>query len=331
MSVFRQNYTGPKELVIVDDASYDNSVSIIREAIRRYGEGWDCTLLVNEKNLGVAGTIDRGWKAARYEWIVEVDGDDIQHPERCANTARLIEKYPGAGMISLSYTCIDSEGREFDRGWMVDSECGSDFCADSPQIRADIYNQFGRQFPVSWGAFGCSMSIKKSIVELWGALWSEGKERFAQDLPWELRAILSSNIVWSNELACGYRMHSSNILNRAKRYETLADWCQNESDCCRYARKEQFAAEQMIRDITRAISSPQLTDWSSEQLERTLQKLERYRLVARLRHEWWGYNVLKRIVYALKYSRRVPHDYSRWFVNRILPLKWAMWLKMRMK
>lgn len=126
-------------------------------------------------------------------------------------------------------------------------------------------------------------------------------------------------------------MHNSNILNRVRRWETLSDWIKNEVDSCQYARKEKLAIEQMMADIRRAMREPGLTDWLPEELERTLVTMSRYRLVTELKSEWWDYNILKRLIYAVKYSDKVPQEYSRWFIKRILPLKWVMWFKKKMK
>ncbi|HUT24842.1 MAG TPA: glycosyltransferase family 2 protein [Sumerlaeia bacterium] len=57
------------EIVVVDDASEDNSVSLIREEFPRV------RLLANERNLGYARTCDRGAQAARGRVLVMVNND----------------------------------------------------------------------------------------------------------------------------------------------------------------------------------------------------------------------------------------------------------------
>lgn len=56
------------QLVIVDDASTDDSVRVIEETVRDYGQGWDVEIIKLEKNLGAAGATDAGWAKAKHEW-----------------------------------------------------------------------------------------------------------------------------------------------------------------------------------------------------------------------------------------------------------------------
>jgi glycosyltransferase involved in cell wall biosynthesis len=66
------------EIVVVDDASTDASCDVIRSfadpRIR---------LLVNERNLGGAGSYNRAVQAARGEYLVNLDADDWITPNKC--------------------------------------------------------------------------------------------------------------------------------------------------------------------------------------------------------------------------------------------------------
>lgn len=63
-------YDGNTEVIVVDDASTDGSVTVAK----RYGDR--ITLLRNKINLGVAETRNRGIRQARGEYIVCLDADD---------------------------------------------------------------------------------------------------------------------------------------------------------------------------------------------------------------------------------------------------------------
>lgn len=330
-SVFCQDYKGERELIIVDDASKDNSVNVIKNAIAIYGKDWDITLIQNEQNLGVAGATDRGWNAAKYDWIVEIDGDDIQLPDRCSRTAELIKKYPHAGFISLSRICIDAAGKETGRVYLIENGHGDSYCAAPPHLRTDIYCSGFHKYPVDKGAFGCSMCIRKSIITQWGHLCTAKQERVAQDPPWELRAFMSAPVVWSNDFACLYRSHGSNILNKNRKYATLRDWINNERSSCQYACKEYQAATMMLQDVKRALNTPSLSDWSPELLAQCEAKLQQYALIYKLKSEWWSYNIFKRAFFAFKYKKHVPAQFSSWLTNRILPLTISIGLKKWLK
>ena len=110
LSVFAQDYDGPMQLVIVDDASTDDSLRIIEETVKEHGGSWDVEIVKLEQNLGVAGATDAGWAKAKYDWILMVDGDDVQLPERCRIVEETATKYPTVNQISCAMKYIDEGG-----------------------------------------------------------------------------------------------------------------------------------------------------------------------------------------------------------------------------
>ena len=112
-SVFDQDYKGPMELIVVDDCSTDNTLANIKETVAAYGSGWKVQVVQPEHNLGVAGATDYGWQFAKNDWIVMVDGDDVQYPDRCRNTANLVERHPQAMMLMCSADHADESGNVY--------------------------------------------------------------------------------------------------------------------------------------------------------------------------------------------------------------------------
>lgn len=68
------------EIIIVDDASDDNSVEIAERFIRN-NQDKRITLLRNEKNLGQLGSMMKGLKNARGEFVSFIDSDDMLLPD----------------------------------------------------------------------------------------------------------------------------------------------------------------------------------------------------------------------------------------------------------
>lgn len=66
------------EIIIIDDASTDNSVNICREL---YGDNEKVNLICQEKNQGPGMARNRGIKTARGEYIFFVDSDDVIVPD----------------------------------------------------------------------------------------------------------------------------------------------------------------------------------------------------------------------------------------------------------
>jgi glycosyltransferase involved in cell wall biosynthesis len=81
----------PLEVIVVDDASTDDSAAVVA----RFEE---VRLLGLERNSGASLARNAGLFAARGEMVAWLDGDDIWEPNHLATVAGLLEKHPGAGL-----------------------------------------------------------------------------------------------------------------------------------------------------------------------------------------------------------------------------------------
>gem|GEM_PF-414071 len=80
------------ELLVVDDASTDGGPSVVRgitdPRIR---------LLESARNMGRAAAANRGYDAARGDYVAVLDADDIAHPERLAKQVAFMDAHPDVG------------------------------------------------------------------------------------------------------------------------------------------------------------------------------------------------------------------------------------------
>lgn len=93
------------EIVVVDDASSDASIEVIR--------GYDdprIRLLVNEHNIGGAASYNRAVEAAHGEWLVNLDADDWIAPEKSERQLAAIAADPGLDIIGTYLHLVDAEG-----------------------------------------------------------------------------------------------------------------------------------------------------------------------------------------------------------------------------
>jgi succinoglycan biosynthesis protein ExoO len=88
-SVLGQSH-GKLELLVVDDASTDNSVEIIRAEAAADAR---VRLLALPQNGGPAKARNAALEAARGEWIAVVDADDLIDPDRLSQLLALAEAY----------------------------------------------------------------------------------------------------------------------------------------------------------------------------------------------------------------------------------------------
>ncbi len=84
------------ELVVIDDASTDNSVAVIEAALRGHA---NARLLRNETNRGVIGTLNRGIDEARGDFVQLAAADDVYLPGMLASCLRAVELHPGTAMV----------------------------------------------------------------------------------------------------------------------------------------------------------------------------------------------------------------------------------------
>ena len=96
------------EFVIIDDASTDNS----REFLVEYAARDDrIVLLRNEKNMGLAKSLNRGLRVARGQFIARQDADDVSLPDRLAIQVGYLRNKLHVGLLGSAYELVDSRGR----------------------------------------------------------------------------------------------------------------------------------------------------------------------------------------------------------------------------
>lgn len=92
-SVLNQTYQD-WELIIIDDCSTDNSVEVIKSF-----KDPRIKLFINEKNIGLKETVQRGIKKASGEWIVFLESDDIITPDNIEKKVKIAKQFPEVNLI----------------------------------------------------------------------------------------------------------------------------------------------------------------------------------------------------------------------------------------
>ena len=105
-SILNQTYQN-LELIIVNDASTDSSVEIIR----RYQEN-DSRIRVfkNEVNMGISETTNRGVEQANGEYIALMDQDDISFLDRLEREQKFLGNHPEISAVGANSITIDTKG-----------------------------------------------------------------------------------------------------------------------------------------------------------------------------------------------------------------------------
>jgi glycosyltransferase involved in cell wall biosynthesis len=84
------------DVIIVDDASTDDSLDVARQLSSTYGS---VRVLAHAFNQGVVRTFNDGAKAAEGEFLVRLDADDLLTPGSLRRSVALARAYPSVGLV----------------------------------------------------------------------------------------------------------------------------------------------------------------------------------------------------------------------------------------
>jgi len=118
-SVAAQTY-GPIQLIVVDDASTDNSVDEVHKALDAADALESTMLIALENNVGKLGALNRALEHVSGHYFIILDSDDILLPEYAERTIAELEKARAEdSSIAFLYTdcmLINQAGEQLDRG-----------------------------------------------------------------------------------------------------------------------------------------------------------------------------------------------------------------------
>ncbi len=107
-SILRQTFQD-FELIIIDDASTDDSPKIIRKYKKKYPHKIRLITMKTNINYGGDGCANKGIQAAKGEFIARMDADDVSHPTRFEKQVRVLKHDHNLFLIGSNAYVIDSQ------------------------------------------------------------------------------------------------------------------------------------------------------------------------------------------------------------------------------
>jgi glycosyltransferase involved in cell wall biosynthesis len=107
----------PREVIVLDDASTDDSVHLLEDYARRFPI---VRLIRNESHLGVTATYNRGFALARCRYLLHIAADDYILPGFIAKAMRQFARHPSAGLCVANGSCTHGDDGPLvlnDPGW----------------------------------------------------------------------------------------------------------------------------------------------------------------------------------------------------------------------
>jgi glycosyltransferase involved in cell wall biosynthesis len=100
----------PQELILVNDASTDDSLNVILNSARRYAPDWVRIIQLAE-NQGAGAARNMGWQAAKSPLIAFLDADDAWHPRKIEIQYKWMRDHPNVTLTGhlLAWETEDAE------------------------------------------------------------------------------------------------------------------------------------------------------------------------------------------------------------------------------
>lgn len=111
-SIYQQNMTITFEIIVVDNASEDNSVAMVD------AEFPEVNLIANEDNIGFAGGNNLGLKQVRGRDIVLVNPDTIVEDNTLQNLVEYLDEHPSVGAVAPCVFFPDGSYQKVTTGYL---------------------------------------------------------------------------------------------------------------------------------------------------------------------------------------------------------------------
>ena len=185
-SILTQSYTD-FEFIICDDGSSDDTYEYVKKLI-----DYRCILIKNEKNVGLAQTLNNCIDVASGEYIARMDADDISLKDRFLNQVSFLDNHRDVAVVGTQAYFIDENGKRYKKFCrknhisLSDTVKNSNIIHPSVMIRKEALNSVGN-YTVS------KLTTRAEDYDLWCKLAYSGyKLRNLNDFLFEYREDLSA-------------------------------------------------------------------------------------------------------------------------------------------
>ncbi|MCK5600704.1 glycosyltransferase [Candidatus Pacearchaeota archaeon] len=192
-SVLEQTYE-PLEIIFSDDCSPDLTFDIIKEEANSYRGSHKIILNRNEKNLGIAGNLNRALELTSGQFIVGQAGDDISLPNRTRELInRLQDKDFPVDLVCSYFAEIDVNGEL--TGFIKRN------VVFVPNLKQNAHR---------WkcGATGACVAYSRKLYDKYGPI---DNGVISEDWVFSFRAWLESGIAVIEEPLVHHRTHDNSI------------------------------------------------------------------------------------------------------------------------
>lgn len=203
-ALFRQVFDGPIELVVADDKSSDNTLSIIKEYVD-VDPRFRFKYLDYNENLGITKNYERGFKACTFEFVAVLEGDDYwTSPRKLQRQADFLAEHWESDVCSVNYYVFEEDSAQL-----------------SPRVPASTGHRFisARELIAdnTVGNFSTCMYRRSALVRLPEGLFD------IKSYDWITNIVLARNslIGFLEEPMSVYRLHGGGVWTQTPHVDKL--------------------------------------------------------------------------------------------------------------
>jgi glycosyltransferase involved in cell wall biosynthesis len=208
-SVVGQNYANI-EYIIVDGASNDDTLSIIKE----YESKIHC--IISEQDSGPADALNKGFSKATGDILCWLNADDKFHPYALSTVAKLFTDLPNVDWITGFPSWYNAEGTCLNELYIQRTPMFDNYVHDG------VYPHFNRWSKTRF-ASGDFLAIQQESVFWRASLWKKAgakieKGIIAFDFELWVRFFQWASIYTAPVLLSGFRVHKHQLSEDQERY-----------------------------------------------------------------------------------------------------------------
>jgi glycosyltransferase involved in cell wall biosynthesis len=203
---FAQDYAGPLEILISDDASTDGTFEVVQEALARNSGRHRVRALRRDRNAGSKSAhLNQVFHEATGEIFISFDDDDVSRPDR---VRRIVEAFadPDVQAVYSSFSLIDAAGAARGPGNVPHPAIGED--TSTWFARVDAY------------AAGTTLAVRRKVVESFGPL----DPGVHEDIALPFRASLLGKVAFIAEPLVAVRRRATSLTADLARFRSLASY-----------------------------------------------------------------------------------------------------------
>ncbi|ATP10358.1 glycosyltransferase family 2 protein [Aeromonas salmonicida] len=224
-SIYQQDYGAKNiELIVSDDASKDETVSIVQSWLNIFGDKFHIAKLINnEVNGGISKNCNVAWHAATSRWIKTIAGDDMLLPGCVSDNMLFIHNDPGAKIVFSKMIKFGNDGISSNK--------------DSNKLEHYLFSlqdkDLQRKILMRIGGISVAPSSFISTSLLKDVGYADTNYTSFEDLPLWLEILKTDRLFFLNKSTVKYRVaeSTSNSISKVVNIAYLKDLIRYHEEC----------------------------------------------------------------------------------------------------